>query len=148
MIWILAAALSCLTPAGNTLRLGREPTDMLTLQAMTLGSQERLQTEWFVNRNGSGWRRLALESDTALVWPRGQRVIAIMADSSRTVSDMLLAMTPLPAQAPIFLGQWDVILRPDETLYDRTKWGTLAFGLYARFPGIKDRPVRILCERR
>lgn len=140
MILLLAAALSCLTPQGYTLTLRGEPHGQPGWGAQAASHRQGLIWQRLEDSPG-GWRKLSLElSGSVLTWPRGQRLIAILADSSRVPADQLFALTP--DLNPVDLGGEPVAIASQDLFLKPLGRGT-AVMCFVRFPGLQRDPVAI-----
>lgn len=132
MIFLLAAALSCLAPGGTMVIKG-----YVTVPASyTPGSIFAVVAE-----QGGYWRKVAWECDEqSIQWPRNERLVAVLPDSSRVPCDMLLAMSADKLE-PRNLLTGEVLNVSD--LHRKPLDGKQAVMLFVRFPGLRTDPVAI-----
>jgi len=138
----VAARIETVTPQGQRLTLWQIPeASERQIQAMrATGKGEAMR---HVADHPGSWYQLELACEAATLWPAGQRVVAVLADSSRVPAAELFAMSPPIEQEIVPLG-----LRP--TLLDPARlWrrGTVV-RLFVRFPLLATSPVAIAVEGR
>lgn len=119
---ILAAAITCTSPQGQTLTL-LDPWRYSELQKFALEHLPQSSGQAFriaaASQVSHSWFRIGAAWDSTVVWPKGQTVVLTLKDGSRIKASTLLAVGVQPESRPIYLGLNYRSLDPSELEHER-----------------------------
>lgn len=147
MIQILLAVVMAFTPQGHRIELMGPVANVEPELAWAAARTGYAQGGARIAQKPGGWYRLAMEvGELPVLWPAGQKVVAVLPDSSRVVCEELFATTPGWEERPVDLGRAAVMLEPGGLR--RVKGRRKELELLVRFPGLRSDPAAIEVRRR